>query len=138
MKPFTEFFNEARVSLYNFDYPSLQAAYKITHKEFLNQGFTAASTFAIWDYIYRLLPKKVKTANVQMAKKKHSGTKLRPFVVDLVNSSLTPQSAKALAKIMTNPENVKSYLQRSDYGNRRSGLLKKLSQDSGYEVKQNF
>ena len=139
MKPFVEFFLEYRTSQHNFTSQTLQDAYQQSYKIFIEKGFTTASTFAIWDFIYRLLPEKFKPAAVQQMKKKYFGAKLRPFVVSLVNSNIKwEEQAKELATKMTNEENVMQYLNKTDHGSRRKGKLSALSKQAGREITKDF
>jgi len=139
MKPFVEFFLEYRTSQHNFNSQTLQDAYKESYRIFIDKGFTTASTFAIWDFIYRLLPKKFKPAAVQQMKKKYFGNKLRQFVVELVNDGVkTEMQAKKLANMMMNENNIMEYLNKQDHGNRRRGKLDALSKHSEREITKDF
>jgi uncharacterized protein YlxW (UPF0749 family) len=139
MKPFVEFFLEYRTSQHNFTSQTLRDAYQQSYKIFIDKGFTTASTFAIWDFIYRILPEKFKPAAVQKMKKKYYGTALRPFVVNLVNSNVKWQEqADELASKMTDKNNIVKYLNKTDHGSRRKGKLNALSQQAGREITKDF
>jgi hypothetical protein len=129
---------EYRVSTHQLSDTSLKQAYNECYEIFKDLGFTTASTFAIWDYIYRNLPDKIKTQEVQQTKKKHYGTNLRPFVVNLINSNMAKINLKDLKSKMVDRELIKQYLDRNEYGNRRAGLLKKLSGGSERDIERDY
>jgi hypothetical protein len=117
---------------------SLKQAYNECYAIFKDLGFTTASTFAIWDYIYRNLPDLIKTPEVQQSKKKHYGKFLREFVVNLINANTTKINLKELKSKMLNRDLIKQYLDRNDYGHRRQGLLKKLSAESERDIARDY
>lgn len=137
-KLYDEILLEYRISPHQLSDMSLKQAYNECYEIFKDLGFTTASTFAIWDFIYRLLPDTIKTPEVQQVKKKHFGTKLRPFVVNLINGNMIKINQKDLKAKMLDRELVKQYLERQDYGNRRQGLLKKLSKESDREIERDY
>lgn len=114
---YEEILLEYRTSTHLFTDDGLMRAYKDSYKIFINLGFTTASTFAIWDFIYRLLPDTIKTPEVQQSKMKHFGTKLRSFVVNLVNNNIRNIDLNDLTSKMLNRELVKQYL-----GNKTMGI----------------
>lgn len=130
--------NEYRTSKHLFDDMSLRDAYKESYNIFLDLGFTTASTFAMWDFIYRLLPDSIKSPEVVTMKKKSYGTNLRPFVVKLINDNIDNIDIDELKLKMLDRELVNNYLKRQDYGYRRKGLLNKLSKEENREIKQDY
>ena len=135
---YEEILLEYRTSIHLFSDSNLIQAYKDSYKIFIDLGFTTASTFAIWDFIYRLLPDTIKTPEVQQSKMKHFGTKLRPFVVALVNNNIRKIDLDDLTSKMLNKELVKQYLEKSDQGNRRRGKLNKLSKEAGRRIERDY
>lgn len=129
---------EYRVSKHQLSNMSLKEAYLESYEIFKDLGFTTASTFAIWDYIYRNLPNSIKTPEIQEQKKKHYGAYLRPFVVKLINSNIKHIDVDKLKSVMLDRDMIKSYLDRNDYGHRRQGLLKKLSNDSKRSIERDY
>lgn len=138
MRTFKEIFEEGRISVHQFQELSLTDAYRQSYNIFKDLGFTTASTYAIWDFIYRLLPDQIKTPEVSTMKMKASGTNQRPFVVNLINSNSEKIDLSKLKQNMINRDNVSRYLNKEDMGNRRTGKLKDLSRKAGYEVKQDY
>jgi hypothetical protein len=135
---YEEILLEYKVSPHQLSDMSLKQAYNECYAIFKDLGFTTASTFAIWDYIYRNLPDKIKTPEVQQSKKKHYGKFLREFVVNLVNTNMTKINLKELKSKMLNRDLIKQYLDRNDYGHRRQGLLKKLSGESERDIVRDY
>jgi len=135
---YEEILLEYRSSPHQLSDMSLKQAYNECYAIFKDLGFTTASTFAIWDYIYRNLPDKIKTPEVQQSKKKHYGTNLRPFIVNLINSNMTKINLKDLKSKMLDRDLIKQYLDRNEYGNRRTGLLKKLSGESERDIVRDY
>lgn len=135
---YEEILLEYRISPHQLSDMSLKQVYNECYEIFKDLGFTTASTFAIWDYIYRNLPKSIKTLEVQQAKKKHFGKFLREFVVNLINANMTKINTNKLKAAMLNRDMIKQYLDRNDYGNRRQGLLKKLSDESEREIERDY
>ena len=135
---YEEILLEYRTSTHVFMDDGLIQAYKQSYKIFIDLGFTTASTFAIWDFIYRLLPDEIKTPEIQNAKMKHYGTKLRPFVVNLVNSNIRNIDLNELKSKMVNHDLVKQYLEKQDHGNRRRGKLDKLSKEAGRRIERDY
>ena len=129
---------EYRVSKHQLSNMSLKQAYNECYEIFIDLGFTTASTFAIWDFIYRLLPDDIKTPEVQQAKKKHYGAYLRPFVVSLINGNMVKINLEDLKFKMLDRKLIKQYLERNEYGNRRTGKLKKLSAESDREIQRDY
>lgn len=129
---------EYRVSKHQLSNMSLKQAYNECYEIFIDLGFTTASTFAIWDFIYRLLPDDIKTPEVQQAKKKHYGAYLRPFVVSLINGNMVKINLEDLKFKMLDRGLIKQYLERNEYGNRRTGKLKKLSAESDREIQRDY
>jgi hypothetical protein len=129
---------EYRVSKHQLSNMSLKQAYNECYEIFIDLGFTTASTFAIWDFIYRLLPDDIKTPEVQQAKKKHYGAYLRPFVVSLINGNMVKINLEDLKSKMLDRKLIKQYLERNEYGNRRTGKLKKLSAESDREIQRDY
>jgi len=129
---------EYRVSKHQLSNMSLKQAYNECYEIFIDLGFTTASTFAIWDFIYRLLPDNIKTPEIQQAKKKHYGAYLRPFVVSLINDNMVKINLEDLKSKMLDRELVKQYSDRNEYGNRRTGKLKKLSAESEREITRDY
>jgi hypothetical protein len=138
MIPFVKFFNEGRTSQHQFNDVKLKDAYWESYEIFKDLGFSTASTFAIWDFIYRLLPDHIKTDEVQMLKRKHGGTAMRRFVVYLINASRENIDKRQLIDDMKNVENVREYLHKQDHGNRRRGKLDRLSRETGREIVKDF
>lgn len=145
MQSFSDFFhekydilNEYRVSKHQINNMSLKDAYNESYEIFKDLGFTTASTFAIWDYIYRNLPDSIKTPEVQQQKKKSYGAYLRPFVVKMINDNLKSIDVNDLKMKMVDRGLIKQYLNRNDYGHRRQGLLKKLSNDSKRDIERDY
>jgi hypothetical protein len=135
---YDEILLEYRVSPHQLSNMSLKQVYNECYEIFKDLGFTTASTFAIWDYIYRNLPDKIKTPEVQNAKKKHYGKFLREFVVNLINANMVKINLKNLKSKMLDRDLIKQYLDRNEYGNRRQGLLKKLSAESEREITRDY
>lgn len=129
---------EYRISKHQLSNMSLKQAYNECYEIFIDLGFTTASTFAIWDFIYRLLPDDIKTPEVQQAKKKHYGAYLRPFVVSLINGNMVKINLEDLKSKMLDRKLIKQYLERNEYGNRRTGKLKKLSAESDREIQRDY
>lgn len=129
---------EYRVSKHQLSNMSLKQAYNECYEIFIDLGFTTASTFAIWDFIYRLLPDDIKTPEVQQAKKKHYGAYLRPFVVSLINDNMVKINLEDLKSKMLDRELVKQYLERNEYGNRRTGKLNALSKEAGRRISRDY
>jgi hypothetical protein len=138
MKPFVQFFTEGRPSIHHFTDPKLTEAYWESYEIFKDLGFETASTFAIWDFIYRLLPDHIKTEEVQMMKRKHYGSTLRKFIVNFINASQMKIDKRQLIDDMKNVEMVREYLHKQDHGNRRRGKLDLLSRESGREIVKDF
>lgn len=135
---YEEILEEGRVSQHKFLNLGLQQAQEECRAIFVDLGFTTAATYAVMDYIYRLLPDKIKTPEVQQTKKKHFGAYLRPFVVNLVNQNERKINIRELKAKMVDRELIKQYLKRNDYGNRRRGLLSKLSKESDREIHRDY
>jgi|APGre2960657373_1045057.scaffolds.fasta_scaffold09975_2 hypothetical protein len=135
---YEEILLEYKVSPHQLSDMSLKQVYNECYEIFKDLGFATASTFAIWDYIYRNLPNKIKTSEVQQSKKKHYGKFLREFVVNLINANMTKINLKELKSKMLNRDLIKQYLDRNDYGHRRQGLLKKLSGESERDIVRDY
>lgn len=135
---YDEILEEGRVSQHKFLNLGLLQAQEECRAIFIDLGFTTAATYAVMDYIYRLLPYKIKTPEVQQAKKKNYGAYLRPFVVNLVNQNERKINIRKLKSKMVDRELIKQYLERQDYGNRRQGLSKKLSKESDREIERDY
>jgi len=135
---YDEILEEGRTSKHQFSDMSLKEAHEQCRNIFKNLGFTTAATFAIPDFIYRLLPSAIKTPEIKAIKGKSSGAYLRPFVVNLINQNIDKIDLDDLKEKMTDPELVKQYLNREDYGNRRQGKLAKLSSEEGREIRRDY
>lgn len=135
---YEEILEESRVSQHQFSDMSLKEAYQQSYNIFKNLGFTTAATFAVVDYIYRLLPDSIKNPEIQQQKKKSFGAYLRPFVVNLINDNLEKINLNDLKSKMTNEKLIMQYLDRNEYGNRRQGLLKKLSAESERDIVRDY
>jgi len=130
--------NEYRTSKHQFSNMSLKQAYYESYEIFKDLGFTTASTFAIWDFIYRLLPDSIKTPEVKLLKQKSGGTNLRPVVVNLINNNMVKIDLNDLKSKMVDRELIQQYLKRNDYGNRGMGLLKGLTKQSKRDITQDY
>lgn len=58
--------------------------------------------------------------------------------MNLVNQNERKINIRELKAKMVDRELIKQYLERNDYGNRRMGLLKKLSAESDREIHRDY
>ncbi len=108
----------------SFDDPFLNNAYSESLKKFKQMNIYNANTYTIWDFIFRLLPKEIKTPEMLEAKSKASGQYQRPFVQSIILTHKINIDTKKLAHDMNNFDYIKQYLNRSDVGNRQKGKIK--------------
>lgn len=135
---YDEILEEGRVSKHQFSDMSLKQAHEICRDIFKDLGFTTAATFAIPNFIYRLLPSIIKTPEIEAAKRKNFGAYLRPFVINLINQNIDKIDLDELKEKMTNRELIKQYLEREDYGNRRQGKLAELSRQEKRTIVRDY
>lgn len=138
MRPFMEIYNEGRTSQHQFNDMSLQDAYKICYETFKDLGFMTAASFAVFDFVYRLLPDSIKTPDIQQQKRKSFGAYVRPFVINLINDNQDNIDIGKLKQNMVNRELIKQYLDKPDHGHRRKGKLKALSAQAGREITRDY
>lgn len=106
---------------------SVNDAYANALKFFKLLGEHNANTYTIWDYMFWNIPQLANSDELVMAKKKHSGTKLRDFVRDSLKSLQVP--ARDIIMALDNKEAIADYIKRpiEQRGNRHKGKINAMT-----------
>lgn len=111
-KEYFELFCEMARPVKSFDDPKMNQAYGDSLKKFKQLGVNNANTYTIWDFIFKLLPRNLKTVEILSNRKKYSGTLQRNFILNLIRRNESVIDFDRLALDINNIEYIKLYINR--------------------------